>query len=394
MGGIRCAAAVATERETEQAIEDACRAAKVALGGDAHLAVFFTTHQHHRAFPTLGQRIAELTGAAHSFGATAETVVANDREWEESPAIAVWLAHLPDVNVRPVRLRFERGPDGGAITGWSDELAGEWPRGAAMLLLGEPYTFPADALLERMNDDRPGVPVVGGMASGAAQPGQNRVWLEGQEHTDGAVGMVIDGAVEIKPVVSQGCRPIGRPLVITQAERNIIAQLGGAPAIQRFQEIYQQLAPEEKRLAEQGLHMGLVTNEYRDEFARGDFLVRNVLGADPNTGAIAVGDYVRVGQTVQFHVRDAQTADEDLRTLLNASQASHAAPPAGALLFTCNGRGTRLFPEPHHDAGVLRSLWPELPIAGLFAQGELGPVAGKNFMHGFTASVALLRERT
>ncbi len=393
VGRMHCAAGCSVDGDTAVAVREACEQAVQKLGGVADLAVVLASHVHREAFETLGARVVELTGARHLIGATAETVIANEREWENSPAVAVWLAHLPDVRLRPVRLRFERAADGGAITGWSDELQGEWPAGAAMLLFGEPYTFPADALLEQLNEDRPGLPVIGGMASGAHQPGQNRLWLDGKAVDEGAVGVVLDGAIEVEAVVSQGCRPIGRPLVVTQAERNIIGQLGGAPALERFQEMYKELTAEEQQLAQRGLHVGRVIDEYRGDFRRGDFLVRNVIGADPKTGAIAIGDYVRVGQTVQFHVRDEQTADEDLRTLLAASQERHATTPAGALLFTCNGRGTRLFSEPNHDAGVLQQMWPGVPTVGLFAQGELGPIGGRNFVHGFTASVGLLREK-
>lgn len=390
---IRCAAACSNDAETRAAVGDACRRAVERLGGTADLAVAFASHHHRQTFDELGQLVAELTGARHSFGASAETVIANEREFEETPALAVWLAQLPGAEVTPLRLEFQRSPDGGAITGWPESLAGDWPSGATLLLLGEPFTFPADALLAQLNEDRPGIPVIGGMASGAFQPGQNRLWLGGDVYEDGAVGVVLGGAVTVEAVVSQGCRPIGRTLVVTQAERNIIGQLGGAPALERFQEMFQELTAEEQQLAQRGLHVGRVMDEYREGFARGDFLVRNVIGADPKTGAIAIGDYVRAGQTVQFHVRDGATADEDLRALLSVSKAREATPPAGALLFTCNGRGTRLFAEPHHDAAALQTAWSELPVAGLFAQGELGPIAGRNFVHGFTASVALLRGR-
>lgn len=390
---IRCAAACAVNGDTDLALREACARAASDLGAKADLAVVLAAHLHRPAFDDLGAQVVELTGARHLIGGTAETVIANEREWENSPAIAVWLAHMPNVRLRSVRLRFERAPDGGAITGWSDELLGEWPAGAAMLLLAEPYTFPADALLEQLNEDRPGLPVIGGMASGAHQPGQNRLWLDGQAYDEGAVGVVMDGAIDVEAVVSQGCRPIGRPLVVTQAERNIIGQLGGAPALQQFQRIYRELTAEEQLLAQRGLHVGRVIDEYRGDFRRGDFLVRNVVGADPETGAIAIGDYIRVGQTVQFHVRDEQTADEDLRALLESSQERQAAPPSGALLFTCNGRGTRLFTEPNHDAGTLQQVWPGVPTVGLFAQGELGPIGGRNFVHGFTASVGLFREK-
>jgi small ligand-binding sensory domain FIST len=196
--------------------------------------------------------------------------------------------------------------------------------------------------------------------------------------------------MRMRSVVSQGCRPIGRPLVVTKCERNLLIELGGKPALEQLRELWPSLSEKDQKLVQSGLHVGLVINEYQEQFSRGDFLVRNVVGVDPERGIIAMGDYARVGQTVQFHVRDAQTADEDLRELLaHGNHPSESASPKGALLFTCNGRGTRLFSDPHHDARSLSDAWPELPAAGFFAQGEIGPIGGKNFLHGFTASIAL-----
>ena len=175
---------------------------------------------------------------------------------------------------------------------------------------------------------------------------------------------------------------------MTRANQNVIQELGGKPPLAQLQELFPSLTPAEKMLIQRGLHVGRVINEYQERFGRGDFLIRNVIGADPDSGAMAIGDYVRTGQTVQFHVRDAASADEDLSLLLSQQQ-SGASPPAGGLLFTCNGRGTRLFDQPHHDAALVRRFWNNLPLAGFFAQGELGPVGGKNFVHGFTASLVL-----
>jgi small ligand-binding sensory domain FIST len=294
---------------------------------------------------------------------------------------------LPGAQVVPVRLEFERTPDGGTFAGWpeeGDELAAD---GASLILLGEPFSFPADALLERLNEDLPGLHVFGGMASGGYQPGQNRVALGTDLFDSGAVGVLVRG-VTLRSVVSQGCHPIGKPMVVTRSERNVIQQLGGRPAFEQLKDLWPQLSEKEQRLVREGLHVGQVINEYQDSFGRGDFLIRNVIGADPAQGVIALGDYVRTGQTVQFHLRDADTADEELRELLSKARAS-AAAPAGALLFTCNGRGTRLFGQPHHDAQAIAKAWSALPVAGFFAQGEMGPVGGKNFLHGFTASVVL-----
>jgi small ligand-binding sensory domain FIST len=169
----------------------------------------------------------------------------------------------------------------------------------------------------------------------------------------------------------------------------VIQALGGAPPMQRLRELFDTLSDKDSELVQLGLHLGLVTNEYKETFERGDFLISNVVGADPGTGSIAVGTPVRVGQTVRFHVRDADTADEDLKSLLDADRAANPAPAKAALLFSCNGRGTRLFPAAHHDASAIRTAHGPIPLAGFFAQGELGPISGRNFVHGFTASIAL-----
>jgi small ligand-binding sensory domain FIST len=289
-----------------------------------------------------------------------------------------------------MHLRFVQTQEGGTFVGWPSELPNPWPAGAALFLLGDPFSFPADELIQRINEDHPGIPVLGGMASGGARPEENRLLLGSRCHPAGAVAALVHGGVRIRSVVSQGCRPIGRPFIVTKAEANVIRELGGMPALGRLQEVFAELTPNEQQMVREGLHVGRVLSEYQDHFGRGDFLVRNVIGADPDSGAIAIGDYVRPGQTVQFHVRDAETADEDLRALLTSAATDAAASPAGALVFTCNGRGTRLFSAPDHDAACVRDCLGNIPVAGFFAQGELGPIGGKNFLHGFTASVALI----
>jgi small ligand-binding sensory domain FIST len=271
-------------------------------------------------------------------------------------------------------------------------LVGVDPKQSALLVLGDPYTFPADVFLEQLNEEYAGLPVTGGMASGVRGPGECRLIRGGEVMPGGAVGVLLQGLPGLRTVVSQGCRPVGRAMVITRGQDNIITELGGKPPLARLQEMWQELDAADRNLVQQGLHLGLVINEYQGAFRRGDFLVRNVVGIDRDTGALAVTDRVRVGQTVQFHVRDAASADDDLRALLRADGQEHAGRPGGALLFTCNGRGTRMFPTPNHDVQALHQEIGAVPVAGFFAQGELGPVTGQNFMHGFTASVVLFGE--
>jgi small ligand-binding sensory domain FIST len=198
----------------------------------------------------------------------------------------------------------------------------------------------------------------------------------------GAVGVFVDG-VEVRTVVSQGCRPIGRPYTVTGAHRNFVEEMAGKPALERLREVADAATEEERLLLRQGLHLGIVVDEHKTDFERGDFLVRNVLGADRETGALAVGELVEIGTTVQFHVRDAVAADEDLRELLAGATAE------AALVFTCNGRGRRLFGTPDHDAALVSEMLGRVPAAGAFCAGEIGPIGGKSFLHGFTASIAL-----
>jgi small ligand-binding sensory domain FIST len=295
-------------------------------------------------------------------------------------------------SVEPFHLTLERTADGPSLLGWPDALTGADPLRAVALVLGDPYTFPTDLFLDQVGELSPGVRVLGGMASGIRGAGQCRLLHQGKVVDQGAVGVLLHGPIGLRSIVSQGCRPIGQHMIITKAEENIIHELGGRPPLQQLKELWTTLTPEEQGLFQQGLHLGRVISEYRGDFQRGDFLVRNVLGLDRTTGAMAITDRVRVGQTVQFHVRDAQTADEDLHALLQLDVHAHEKRPAAALLFSCNGRGTRLFTQPHHDAQAIRQEVGSIPVAGYFAQGELGPVGGQNFIHGFTASVALFEE--
>jgi small ligand-binding sensory domain FIST len=295
------------------------------------------------------------------------------------------LAQLPATEVATMHLQHQQTAEGETFTGWPSTLPGEWPNASALMVLGDPFSFPADRFLNRINEDQTGRPVVGGMASAASRPGENRLILGRDVPDRGAVAVYLNGNLRVRSVVSQGCRPIGSHFIITRAEKNVIHELGGVTAYDRLKE----LATHEQEMVREGLHLGRVVNEYQDRFEQGDFLVRNVLGVDPDTGAIAIGDYVRPGQTVQFHVRDAQTADAELRQLLSRMANDDNASPQGGLLFTCNGRGSRLFSEPHHDAAAIEEALGSIPVAGFFAAGELGPIGGTNFIHGFTASIAL-----
>jgi len=383
-------AAISTAGDSTRAVDEVCTRALAELQGTPDLALAFFSAHHADEADAIAQALQQRLSPRCLMGCSGEAIVGNDQEIEHNPAVSLWLARWSQpVDMEPFHLILEQTSDGVSILGWPDGLMTANPDNSAILLLADPFTFPIDVFLEQMNEDHPKLRVMGGMASGGHGPGESRLLQKDQSPIEGAVGVLLQGPLQVRSIVSQGCRPIGQHMVITKGRENIIEELGGQPPLVRLQQLWKELSPRDQQLFQQGLHIGRVINEYKAEFQRGDFLVRNVLGLDRETGALAMTDRVRVGQTIQFHVRDAETADEDLRALLQIDREANKARPGGALVFTCNGRGTRLFAAPHHDARAVRQEMGVLPLAGFFAQGELGPVGGQNFIHGFTASVVL-----
>ena len=374
------------------------RTAALAAIGDAlagldgrrpDLVVLFISPQFEDEIAAVVDVATEAAEDAIVIGCTAGGVIGATAEVEDAPAITAWAASLPSVGIEPVRLTFERDGDHGIIDGF-----GEMPRredGAVLVLLTDPFSFPADLLLEHLNEAAPGVPVVGGQSSGGLEAGRNVLIANGEVVRDGAVGVILRGGASVTPAVSQGCRPIGETYAVTRAERNVMYELAGQPSVRRLEEVYAGASPRDQLLMRRGLHVGQAISELKPELGRGDFLIRNLMGIDPKTGAIAISDMVDVGRTVQFQVRDADSAREDLRVVLERERRRDDRPVAGALLFSCNGRGQALFGQPHHDINAVRAAFGDIPVAGFFAAGELGPVGGRNFLHGFTASLLLVR---
>lgn len=354
------------------------------------LVVYFFTPDHARHAESLLQGIKETLGPKHLIGCVAESVVGTGQEIEEAPAISLFAAKWPKekaITLETFDLHYEDTNEGKTFLGWPDGLVGGAPKNGGMILMGDQFTCPIDRFLNQVNDDFPGLSVVGGMASGTRGPGSSRLVSDRGVFRSGAVGVLLSGDVGMHTLVSQGCRPVGHPMVVTKGEGNIIYELGGKRPLHRLQEMWKVLPVSEQRLFERGLHLGIVLDEFSPDFNQGDFLIRNC-GLMQGTGSLVVGDKVRTGQTVQFQVRDAESADIDLRMALEDYKKLRGKMPGGGLMFTCNGRGSRMFSEPSHDAQCVEALMGRLPLAGFFAQGELGPVGGQNFIHGFTASMA------
>lgn len=357
------------------------------LGDDATLVTVFATSDFRNEAAALGRLVGDATGAGALMGCTAAGVVAGGHEIEFAPAVSLWASLMPGVTVETAHVEYLTGMDegdGAVFTG----LPPLTPEPAAVVVVTDPFTFPADRFCRYINRDHPGLACIGGMSSGGDRAGDARLILDATAFESGAVVATLEGEVEVRTVVSQGCRPIGQALTVTRAERNLVIELGGAPAIDRLVETVAALEPDERGLVENGLHVGRVVDEHKVDFERGDFLVRNVLGVDEESGAVAIGDVVEVGSTMRFHVRDAATADEDLDYTLRDLALEPA--PMGALLFTCNGRGRRFFGHPDHDSLGVAAVLGNDAVGGFFCAGEIGPIGGANHLHGYTASIAIL----
>jgi len=386
---MRFASSSSTAASTRDATVEVCDDIKVQMGSDVDLACLFVSPHHADSLEELVSEIRRRLNVAHLVGCTAVGVITNDQEIEDEPGISLWCSQLPNTTIELMHLRLEKTPDGMVFVGWPEVMIDEWPQSTVLLTVSEPFSFPMDSLLQRIDDDHPGTKVVGGVASSSHEPGGNRLIFEDKVLDEGAVIVALSGDVAMETVVSQGCRPIGDPMVITKAERNEVFELRGKPALSQLIAMFDLLPTREKRLVQQGVYLGRVVNEYQDSFQMGDFLIRNVTAMDRETGCLTVAEYMRAGQTVQFHIRDEETADNEMELLLLGLKSKESFDAQAGLLFSCNGRGSNFFSNPHHDAQLLRRTLGEIPVGGFFAAGEIGPIGDKNFMHGYTASILL-----
>lgn len=383
------AAAVSqAEDPLEAAHQLAKRITETLRSGPVDLAFVFLSAHYAEVASELSRAFRDELDPQVMLGCTGEGVIAEDHEIEGGRAAAVWAARLPGVRLTPLRLSSSSEDRPVFGTGWTGDLAGSKER-PAFILLADPFSTPMNEVFSMIAGRWPGATAIGGLAGGGRDSGENRMLLNEEVYDSGLVGVALTGAVNLRTVISQGCRPVGERYVVTRAEHNVIHELGGKPALEQLQHVFQSLEPAEQRLAHQALHLGIVIDEHKSEFERGDFLVRNLIGADRSAGSLAIGEIVQEGQTVQFHVRDADAASEDLSVLVAKDHARHQNEPLGALLFSCCARGRGLFGRPDHDVGVVRKELGGIPLAGFFAQGEIGPVGMNNYLHGYTASIAL-----
>ena len=367
-------------RGATQAAEDA----RAQLGPrPADLVFVFCSGAHLDDASVTLEAVHDVLAPRTLAGCGAGGVLGAGREVEDGTAVTVWAAHLGDGRAEAFHVTVEDVDDGLSVEGFP-QLEGA----SALVLLPDPHSFPTDRVLAELPTAAPGVPVLGGLASGRSAAGA-ALFRDRTVHTTGAVGVRLDG-LEVLPCVSQGAAPIGPELTVTAGEGNLIYELAGRPALERLRGVIDELDDHERKMLAGGLLLGIVIDAGKPDYLQGDFLVRGLLGADPGKGAIAVGAPVGPGSVVRLHARDAASADLDLREALDLRRlALGGAPPAGALVFTCNGRGRGLFGVGDHDAAAVDELLGSTPAGGFFAAGEIGPVGGEAFLHGFTATIAV-----
>lgn len=380
------------DKDWRKAASQAAREARRRLGPvPCDLALVFASETWDDFDPSiLSGILAKELSPLRVLGCNASGVISGRREVEMAPAISILAMRLPGVKVQPFALspaelgKFENGA---ALVAELDLYPNESPK---FLILGDPTTADPEKVTTLFNEAYPGAPLVGGMASGMLLRRPTWMMVGSSVLTEGMGGVALIGPVELSTVVAQGCRPIGEPLIVTKAEGNVLHELGGRNPLEVLREVLSRCSPEDQSLARSSLFAGMVMNEQRAGFQRGDFVIRNLIGYDHASGSLVLGAHLRRGQTLQFQLRDAHTSDQDFSMLLSALPKADASP-RGALLFSCCGRGRGLYGEPDHDAILVQSLRGPVPMAGFFANGEFGPVDGRNFIHGYTSSLVLIK---
>ena len=382
---MRWLSTVSSADTLERAIAEVSVALRRQLDGmHPDLAIVFVSQEHQAGFAAVPALLARELDTPVLIGCSAGGVIGGGREVEHAPGLSLTVAVLPEVTLTPFHLTealtADAIPTGLGIPPASDPQ---------FILLPEPFSFDVDPFVHALDETYPGCVKIGGVASGAREPGQNVLYLNEQVHRGGLVGLGLSGNIGIDTIVAQGCRPIGEPMFVTRAERNLLQAVDGRPPVAVLRELYEHATPADQELFGQSLFLGLVMVESRQEYHQGDFLIRNVLGADGKTGALAIGALLATGQVVQFHLRDARTSADDLTALL----ARYDGTPSGALLFSCLGRGRGLYGHADHDPEALRGRCGDVAVGGFFCNGEIGPVQGTTFLHGYTSAFGLFRPR-
>ena len=393
------ASAISQQNTLRAALSEGAASVRNALGdAPADLAMVFASSEYAADYANLPDLVSELLGPrALTLGCSGGGIIGGGAEIEQEPAVSLTAASLPGVQIKPIRLE---GPRPAQPRRAPRRLARRHrrsppPTGPQFVLLADPMSFPAQNLLLGMDYAYPAAAKIGGLASAAQGARQNGLFLGRDYHDSGAVGVALSGNIIVETVVAQGCRPIGAPMRITRSDCNFLVELDDRPPLDVLRSIYQRAGQRDRDLMQHSLFLGVVMDEFIDAPQQGDFLIRNVMGMDQRSGVLAIGEMLKEGQLVQFHLRDAETSADDLTAVLERYALDNRENPAhGALLFSCLGRGKYLYGKPNHDTQVFHDkIGASVALGGFFCNGEIGPVSGTTFLHGYTSSFGIFRPR-
>lgn len=392
--------AVSTRASLEAAVAEVVEYASASLQSPADLGFVFISAAYTSEYPRLIPLLQEQLPNTTLIGCGGGGIIGMNRqfhqvqEYEGVAALSLVLAHLPGVEINPFHVTAEQFPDLDSPPSAWIELLGVSPEDRPQfILLSDPASSGVSELLQGIDYAYPGSVTVGGLASGSQVPGRIGLFCGQKLHRSGTVGLALSGNIVLDTIVAQGCRPIGEPYHVSACERNILLALDEHPPLEVLRDVISSLSDEDRQLAEHSLFVGVVRDEFKQNLEQGDFLIRNLLGVDPKVGAIAIADLVRPGQRIQFHLRDAETSAEDLEWLLQRYQQTHSdASASGALMFSCLGRGEMLYGKPNFDSQLFSKYIQNIPIGGFFCNGEIGPVGGNTFLHGYTSVFAICRQ--
>ncbi len=385
--------ALSEEPETSRALDELADRLRKDLAGEAADLVLAFVSPHHD-FPQASEALGAAFPGAVRVGCSARSVIGAGREVEEEPGIALAAARLPGVELRAFHLSDAELPDPGDASGaWRQRLGLGADAQPSFVLLADPFSCDAEKLVAGLDASFPAAPKVGGLASAATAPGGNALLVGARLEREGVVGVALHGDLEVDTIVAQGCRPIGNPLFVTRARDQLLFELDGCKPADVLQTLFDGAGERDRELFRTSLFLGIEMKQALSEYHQGDFLVRNLVGLDARSGALVVGARLHEGQVVQFHLRDAETSARDLEERLARYRSGSTGPPssAGALLFSCLGRGRYLYGEPDHDSRTFARHLGSVPLAGFFCNGEIGPVEGRTFLHGYTSAFGIFR---
>lgn len=392
---MKWAASLSLDPDLSLAVHQAAETLQAQLGGaKPDLVLAFLSGYGDETLLHFSKWLSEKLPFRCLIGCTAGGVIGDGSEIERQSALSLTAAVLPDVEIRGFHLAPEAIPSPNAeAPAWEGCVRTKASNRPHFILLSEPFSFDTPRLLSGLDAQFPEAKKIGGLASGAAQRGLNRLFLNQETYDSGLVGVSLWGNIAVDTLVAQGCRPIGQPMFVTRCQQNLLQELDGKPPSAVLQSLYHQLDPRDQELFRQSLFLGLVMKEAQREYRQGDFLIRNILGVDESRESLVVGSLLREGQVVQFHLRDSRTSSEDLNAMLIRFKTDHLGEgtPAGALLFSCLGRGAMLYGEPNHDSKAFHRFAGPVPLGGFFCNGEIGPVHGQTYLHGYTSSFGVFR---